>query len=341
MQTGYQQPGSGYPPGNDTIFNYHTRNHQVCTAGGNNQGSVEETMVGTRSNSSTNAPSRGRNLSSIKNNNVPSRDVENASRLKTELNNLNPYPRPRIKKAVKGHQEKVVIDRGMPEHSQEQLQQLSQEQLQQQINLLQQRQQMIQQQQHQQQYEMDDPTDASLEEDAQELDKEYGDPFGAEESELETRPMKGNMGSMPNYDGNVVAYHAEQQQSSLTELAETASVSYPLVPQLVPHEYRLFQQEKGIFDNNDRLSTEVKSVVRSVGWKWFKILNEHDMEYDSAFAKLILTELNLYPQNPMEDYKIKENWARIKKDVGEGMSGIRSSTTQKIQKAFTGKTWIS
>ena len=100
--------------------------------------------------------------------------------------------------------------------------------------------------------------------------------------------------------------------------------------------YRGFLQRGGYRDDDDGRASEVRNVTRSLGWKEYKLLNKADLEFDSAFAKLILTELGLYPVKK-DLVLIKDNWTRIKRDVKDGMSQARSTATQKIQKSFFGK----
>ena len=99
--------------------------------------------------------------------------------------------------------------------------------------------------------------------------------------------------------------------------------------------YRSFLQKSGLGDDDNRRASEVRSATRTVGWKEYKLLNKSDLEYDSPFAKLILTDLGLYPVRK-DLVVIKDNWNRIKRDVKDGMSQARSSATQKIQKSFFG-----
>lgn len=135
-------------------------------------------------------------------------------------------------------------------------------------------------------------------------------------------------------------YHSRQQTDEEIENKTQAEVS---VDDEGVHQessnyvaYCNYLQRSGYGDDDERRASEVRSVTRSVGWKEYKLLNKSDLEYDSTFAKLILSELGLYPMKK-DLVLIKANWTRIKRDVKDGMSQARSSATQKLQKSFFGK----
>lgn len=178
------------------------------------------------------------------------------------------------------------------------------------------------------------------------IEYEGTDEDDVEDENLEREENAANGTFNPYQDGSMLVRGYQVQQGSIQQLADQANladlfddslITQDQVERSVPLQYELFQQERGIYDSVSRISSEVRSVVRSIGWKCIKLLNEDDMHHNSPFATMVLKELRLFPKNPQELWKIKDNWGRIKKDVADGMSGARSAATQKIQKGFNGE----